>query len=179
MEMARFKFMERLDLFRPGMSFDDVGLIIADVQCSYKAPLKFPGDVQVYLRTAAIGKKSFTFHYRVETAPATLHAMARSVQVAYDYRGLRSIHVPDEWRARLRPSKKAGNGKRHPPGGRPRPRRRDDPDNLTVVLDLLSVAGVRPSSRHPGRRGPAGAERLGQVDIVLSASACPTATAAR
>jgi acyl-CoA thioester hydrolase len=101
MEMARFKFMERLDLFRPGMSFEDVGLIIADVQCSYKVPLKFPGDVQVYLRTAAIGKKSFTFHYRVETAPDTLHAMARSVQVAYDYRGLRSIHVPDEWRARL------------------------------------------------------------------------------
>lgn len=44
----------------------------------------------------------------------------------------------------------------------------DDPDNLIVVLDLLSVAGVR----HvvwvtQAGEAPAGAERLGQVDIVL------------
>lgn len=101
METARFRYMERLGLFSPERPWQEVGVIIADVQCAYRIPLHFPETVQVYVRTEAVGRKSFTFTYRLERGDGALAAEGRSVQVAYDYRAAQSIAVPDEWRARL------------------------------------------------------------------------------
>ncbi len=102
MEAARFKYLERLGLFQPGTPWDQIGIIIAEVQCAYKAPLYYPETVRIYVRTAAVGTKSFTCHYRLERAQnGQLVALGRSVQVAYDYASGQSLRVPDEWRARI------------------------------------------------------------------------------
>ncbi len=101
MEAARFKYFTHLGLFQPGMPWDQVGVIIAEVQCVYKAPVHYPQTVQIYVRTAQVGNKSFTLHYRLERADGELAMLGRSVQVAFDYPGNQSMRVPDDWRARL------------------------------------------------------------------------------
>ncbi len=103
MEAARFKYFERLGMVRKGMNWDDLGVIIAEVQCTYRAPVTYPETLQVYLRTSEIGNKSFAFEYRLERASdGVLAATGRSVQVAYDYPSEQTMRVPDEWRERIR-----------------------------------------------------------------------------
>ena len=102
MEMARFKYMQQLGLFKPGMPYENAGMIVADAQCSYRVPLEFPEIALVHVRVAAVGNRSFTLHYRLERASdGRLVALGRTVQVAYDYARQTSQPVPDSWRAQF------------------------------------------------------------------------------
>ncbi len=102
MEAARFKYLERVGLIQPGTPWEDLGIIIAEVQCAYKAPVQYPETLRIYVRTSAVGNKSFTFEYRMHRASdGTVVATGRSVQVAYDYRNAQTMRVPEAWRERL------------------------------------------------------------------------------
>lgn len=83
-----------------------LGVIIARAECSYERPIRWGDRVRVYLRTAYIGTKSYTYDYIITTergdgAP-TVAAVASTVQVAYDYAREATIPVPPVWRERIR-----------------------------------------------------------------------------
>lgn len=98
MEQARVKYVEHLDLWS-GKDFDNIGFILAEQSCSYKAPIAYSQRVHVGVRTAHLGRKSFEIIYtfRDNDSEAEM-ATGRTVLVAYDYRVGQSIPIPENWR---------------------------------------------------------------------------------
>jgi acyl-CoA thioester hydrolase len=101
LEQTRFAFLVETGLF-DGKSFFDLGLIVADVHVSYKAPIDMTQIVRVGCRVSKIGNKSMTFEYQIEEEGTGLvFAIGETIMVAYDYRGHQSMPVPKEWKEKL------------------------------------------------------------------------------
>lgn len=101
MEQARLEYVRHLGLWG-GESFEELGMIVAEIQISYRAPIHFGLPVRVGVRVNRLGNKSMLMEYRLENAQdGSLFATATSVQVAYDYREKRSITVPEKWRTKI------------------------------------------------------------------------------
>jgi acyl-CoA thioester hydrolase len=79
-----------------------INMIVAEVTASYHAPAAFGDRLEVYVRIARIGTKSFDMEYLV-VRPADQRRIAsgRSVQVMYDYGAQQSVPVSDEFRAQV------------------------------------------------------------------------------
>jgi acyl-CoA thioester hydrolase len=100
-EQARFAYLVELGLF-DGISFVDLGLIVADVHMAYLAPIALGQSIRVGVRVSRIGKKSLTFEYRIEDETTTLLlATAETVMVAYDYHSHASQPVSAAWREKI------------------------------------------------------------------------------
>jgi len=98
MEQARINYVKHLGLWRGG-SFLDIGMILADVQITFRAPVLFDQQVRVGVRTSRLGNKSLNMDYLLEDAQTGKElATGSSVQVAYDYRGGQTIPIPNTWR---------------------------------------------------------------------------------
>ncbi len=99
LEQTRFAFWRRLTgaTEEPG-----AGIIVARVECDYRAPAG-PGDLlDVGVGVGEIGRSSFTLTYRIVDATRNRTvADARTVLVAYDYAAGSSIPVPAATRALL------------------------------------------------------------------------------
>lgn len=99
LEQARIHYMQEMGLgFR---SLEDVGMILAEVTCTYHSPLSLGERVTIWVRISELRNSSFIFEYRLEGEDGRLAATARSVQVCYDYRAGRSVPIPDPWRAAI------------------------------------------------------------------------------
>jgi acyl-CoA thioester hydrolase len=79
-------------------SLDDVGMILAEVTCTYRAPLKLGERVTLRMRVSELRNSSFIVLYRIEGEDGRLAASASTVQVCYDYEADRTIPIPDSWR---------------------------------------------------------------------------------
>ncbi|MFQ5594637.1 MAG: acyl-CoA thioesterase [Anaerolineae bacterium] len=89
LEAARIKY--RLNLMETA-SLDRLGLILAEMTCTYRSPAYFGEVLEVGVRVSEIGNKSFVMQYRIEERETRrLVATARSVQVAYDYETQQTI----------------------------------------------------------------------------------------
>ncbi len=97
MEHARFKYIERVGLWRPAEGYENLGQVVASVTCDYRRPVKLGEVVEVAVRIARLGNKSIEMEYRL-TVDGEEVALGRSVQVAYDYKTERSVPIPDRWR---------------------------------------------------------------------------------
>ena len=98
MEQARVFYLKQLKLWEGG-SFLNLGIILADVQITFKKALQFGDPVRVGVRISRIGNKSMTSEYRLEDGrDASVFATGSSVLVAYDYQNKRSVSIPEEWR---------------------------------------------------------------------------------
>jgi len=100
-EQARVSYLVELGLW-DGVSFLDLGLIVADVHFTFLAPVIFRQSIRVGTRVTRIGHKSIHFEYQIEDED-TRQVMARgeSVMVAFDYRAGVSIPVPPAWREKI------------------------------------------------------------------------------
>jgi acyl-CoA thioester hydrolase len=97
-EQARTQYIRRLGLW-PGGSFLDIGIILADVQMTFLAPITFGMAVRVCARVSHLGNKSFKMEYRLQDASDGKGlATGTSVQVAFDYHTGNTIPIPDNWR---------------------------------------------------------------------------------
>lgn len=97
-EQARIAYVRHLGLWDGG-SFKNIGIILADVQLTYKAPILWAQKIQVGVRVNRLGNKSFDFIYIVEdTQTKVVHATGKTVQVAYDYAKSQTIPLSDHWR---------------------------------------------------------------------------------
>jgi acyl-CoA thioester hydrolase len=101
MEQGRVEYMQALGVWREGDDFLSLGTIVAEATCTYKKPILLGQTVQVWVRIARIGNKSYDFEYRLMVNGEEV-ATGRSVQVAFDYRTQQSVRVPEEWREKVR-----------------------------------------------------------------------------
>jgi acyl-CoA thioester hydrolase len=96
-EQGRVFYLKQLKLWEGG-SFLNIGIILADVQITFRRVIQFGDPVRVGVRISRLGNKSMTSEYRLEDArDSSEFASGTSVLVAYDYINKRSIPIPDEW----------------------------------------------------------------------------------
>jgi acyl-CoA thioester hydrolase len=111
-EQARTQYIRYLGLW-PSGSFLDIGIILADVQMTFKTPILFGQAVRVGARVAQIGKKSFKMDYSLEDAADRKElAHATSVLVTFDYHTGKTIFVPEQWRKAIMDFEGLENGAR-------------------------------------------------------------------
>ena len=97
-EQARIAYVRELGLW-DGKSFQDIGIILAEVKVSYKAAILWGQIVKVGVRVSRLGNKSFDWAYVIEDSETgKIHATAATIQVAYDYRITQTISIPANWR---------------------------------------------------------------------------------
>jgi acyl-CoA thioester hydrolase len=99
LEQARVHYMREVGL--GFQSLEDVGMILAEVTCTYHSPLSLGERVTIWVRVSELRNSSFFFEYRIEGEDGRLAATARSAQVCYDYRAGRSLPIPDHWRTAI------------------------------------------------------------------------------
>jgi acyl-CoA thioester hydrolase len=98
MEQARISYIRHLNLWEGG-SFLKIGIILADVQVTFLAPILFGQAVRVGARVTRLGNKSMTMGYEIEDHQSSqIQATGSSVLVAYDYDTEMTIPIPEHWR---------------------------------------------------------------------------------
>jgi acyl-CoA thioester hydrolase len=75
-------------------------MILARVEIDFRAPLRMGDELEIGVRPARIGTKSFDLEYEVRSG-ATLAAEAKTVLVSYDYATRRPVELPESWREAL------------------------------------------------------------------------------
>ncbi len=101
-EQARVAYLIRLGLFQKGLSFLDIGMIIADIHILYRAPVLWETPVKVGAAINRLGKKSFTFVQNVVHAETgSVFAEGEVIMVAYDYHKKETVPIPTAWRERI------------------------------------------------------------------------------
>jgi acyl-CoA thioester hydrolase len=101
LESARLGYYEKAGIWgrEAGMK---TGMVVAHIDIDYLAPIFFGQDIQVGVRLARLGQKSFTLAFLIETVPGKVPlARATSVMVAYDSATEQSIPVPLDWREKI------------------------------------------------------------------------------
>ena len=98
-ENARIEFLRTLGAF-DNPDTTEMAMILARVEVDFRAPLGFGDEIEVGVRTARLGTKSFDLEYELRSGD-TVAASAKTVLVAYDYQRNSSKEIPDEWRRRL------------------------------------------------------------------------------
>lgn len=101
-EDARIAYFERTGLVDFASGPNGIGPVVAQTACRFRAPLRYPDDLQVAARVVSVGQHSFKMEYRVvSVALHTLAASGSAVIVAYDFAGERKALLPDSWRRAL------------------------------------------------------------------------------
>ncbi|HET91939.1 MAG TPA: acyl-CoA thioesterase [Chloroflexi bacterium] len=99
LEQSRIHYLHRLDLVTADPS--EIGMILAEATCQFKSPLKLGEQTTIQVRVSELRNSSFIFEYRMEGGDGRLAALARSVQVCYDYTAQRAVPIPERWRAAI------------------------------------------------------------------------------
>jgi acyl-CoA thioester hydrolase len=98
LEQARLHYLHHLGLWDL-VDFQDIGVILAEVSCTFRQPIRLKDLIQVGVHVSQLGTKSLTMEHRIETVPEGKEmASGRSVLVAYDYRRGASLPLPERWR---------------------------------------------------------------------------------
>ena len=75
-------------------------MILARVEIDFRAPLRMGDEVEIGVRPADVGTKSFELEYQVRSRDLVA-AEAKTVIVSFDYESGRSVEVPEAWREAL------------------------------------------------------------------------------
>jgi acyl-CoA thioester hydrolase len=102
MESARIAYLAALG----GGSNPQQNLILARMEVDFRSPIALGESVEIGVRPARLGTKSFELEYEVR-ADGRLAAEARSVLVGFDYTRGESVEIPAEWRDWLEPAEVA------------------------------------------------------------------------
>lgn len=97
-EQARVAYIQHLGLW-DGKSFQDIGIIIADINVRFLDAVRLGQPVRVGIRVTRLGEKSFDMLYRLEDSNTYKElAQGASVLVSYDYDQRVTIPIPEVWR---------------------------------------------------------------------------------
>ena len=101
-EQARIYYLIQLGLFSKDQSFMEVGIIIADIHITFHATTHYGDDLKIGVKTTRIGNKSLTVEQCVmDSKTGNVTASGTVVMVTFDYEGLKTIPVPDEWKQNI------------------------------------------------------------------------------
>ena len=102
-EQARIAYMVELGLFTKDQSFMEIGVILADVHITYLAPVYFGEQIKVGVHIAKLGTKSMTWMQNIVDAKTGKElAKGEVIMVTYDYKEEKTIHIPHEWREKIK-----------------------------------------------------------------------------
>jgi acyl-CoA thioester hydrolase len=96
-EQARIEYLRRLGLLNGPVY---MGMILARLEIDFLAPGDPEGEVEIGVRPARAGNKSFELDYELRQGDRLI-ARATTVLVAYDYEQAQSIPLPMQWREQL------------------------------------------------------------------------------
>jgi acyl-CoA thioester hydrolase len=100
-EQARIKYIQHIGLW-DGSSFQDIGIILADVHLTFRSPIHFGQPVRVGVRVSRLGNKSLNMEYRLEDdSNGQELARGSTVSVAYNYHERKTIPLPENWRTAI------------------------------------------------------------------------------
>jgi acyl-CoA thioester hydrolase len=97
LEQARVAFFSEAGA---ATGLEEMNMIVARVEIDYKAPVRLGQEVEVSVRASRFGTKSFDLDYELRV-DGEIVAVAKSVQVAYDYDRREPVPVPAAWREKL------------------------------------------------------------------------------
>ena len=101
-EQARLAYWVQLGLFTKDQSFMELGIILADVHISYRAPVFYGQNIKVGVHVARLGSKSMTWKQNIVDADTGKElANGEVIVVAYDYKEEKTIPIPEEWREKI------------------------------------------------------------------------------
>ena len=101
-EQARMAYWVKLGLFAKDQSFMELGIILADVHISYRAPIFYGQNIKVGVHVARLGGKSMTWKQNIVDADTGQElAHGEVIMVAYDYKEEKSMAIPQEWREKI------------------------------------------------------------------------------
>ena len=102
-EQARVAYLIHLGLFQKGLSFLEIGMIIADVHIVFRKPVLWETPVKVGVGISKLGNKSFVVAQSIVHAETgEVFAEGEVIMVAYDYHREKTIRIPDDWREIIR-----------------------------------------------------------------------------
>ena len=97
-EQCRLMFWRRLT----GGPNPHTRVIVARVECDYRAPAHFGEHLEVRLKVERIGRSSFGLAYEIVNVASNLRvAEAKSVMVTYDYDAGTPVPIPEQTRTLL------------------------------------------------------------------------------
>ena len=96
LEQARVHYLRELGTISSDPA--GIGFILAEAGCQFTSPLKLGERVTVHVRVSQVRNSSFVFEYRLDGEDGRLVALARTVQVCFDYQEQHPVPVPDEGR---------------------------------------------------------------------------------
>lgn len=100
-EKARLDYLVHLGLF-DGVTFSELGLIVADTHIAFLAPIQPLEKIQVKMRVVRLGNKSMNMEFVIENVETgDVKSTAEYVMVTYDYHALKSVPIWPEWRAKI------------------------------------------------------------------------------
>ena len=98
-EQARIQYFVELDLFRPGQSFFDIGVIMAEACVTFHAPVEYGDPVKVGVRVSKLGNKSMRVEQGIFHAESgEMQASGYVILVAYDYHARKTVPIPAKMR---------------------------------------------------------------------------------
>ncbi len=79
-----------------------IGIVIAEIKCTYKFPAYYGDELRVYTKVTSMRNKSFEMAYLiVEEKSGKVIAEGSSIQVAFDTNTKRSVKIPLEIKTRI------------------------------------------------------------------------------
>ena len=100
-EDARIAFFEKIGVIEY-MESHRIGPILASTQCDFRAPLAYPGQIDIAAGVEAVETKRFTMAYEIYSRNLEkTAATGRAVIVYYDYENGRSCEIPESIAARI------------------------------------------------------------------------------
>ena len=101
LESARLGYYEKVGIWQREVGMK-TGMVVAHIDIDYLAPIFFGQDIQVGVKLARLGQKSFTLVFVIETVPGEVPlARGTSVMVTFDSTTGKSIPIPPDWREKL------------------------------------------------------------------------------
>jgi acyl-CoA thioester hydrolase len=101
-ETARVQYKRHIGTFELGQSFLELGVILADLQITFLAPILWGTPVKVGVRVAKLGNKSIHIEQCIVSADEqTIFATGKAVLVAYNYGQGKSVPLPEDWRDKM------------------------------------------------------------------------------
>ncbi len=101
LEQARLFYWRSMWGFGSAAAAALPGVIIARAEIDYKRPAQYGQVLDVRLSLSGVGRTSFTYDYDIVDESGATVALARTVQVMYDYAAARAVPIPDEIRAKM------------------------------------------------------------------------------
>lgn len=101
-EQARVYYFIELGLFGRDQSFMEIGVIVADVHITFEAPTHYGDNVKTGAKVTRIGNKSLTVEQcLMDAETGKVMASGEVVLVTFDYKTMKTIPVPGEWKKKI------------------------------------------------------------------------------